>query len=83
MDVTLYNEMAGFSFPDAIIQAFFGFQPPLPGAPPRPGNTPLVDADVPRGLDGSLLGVRWGSQLIDIVSNASGLFVRPSARRYR
>lgn len=79
MDVTLYNCLGGSGFGDTVIQTLFGVRPVLvlPGQSPPPPEAALLDADVPRGFDGVLRGVRFGGTLWDVTSSASGLSIAP------
>lgn len=71
-EFTLYNELTGLDFVDAVVTALFGLQPAdapklVRGAPPvaAPGEA--------RGLDAWLLGVRWQGKLYDAKASAEGV----------
>lgn len=61
------NELCGGAFADAIIRAFFGFQLDFEG------SNALVAPGVPRGFNGSLVGLRWRGRLYNLSSDARGL----------
>jgi hypothetical protein len=78
MDVTLYNALVAHAFGDAIMEVAFGLVLPL--APPgeAPPASPLVDAGVPRGFEGTLWGVEWAGARWNVVSGAGGLELVPA-----
>jgi len=61
------NELCGGAFADVIVRAFFGFQPDFEG------RNALVAPDVPRGFNGTLVGLRWRGRLYNLSSSARGL----------
>ena len=79
MAVTLYNGLGGSGFADTVIQTLFGVRPllVLPGEQPPAPEAALLDADVPRGFNGFLRGVRFGGALWDVTSGAGGLSIAP------
>lgn len=80
MVFTLYNELVGISMADAIVTTLFGFAPPpLLGGSPA-GITPLVDAGIGRGFNGTLWNVQFAGSVGAIVSEATaGLSWVPQA----
>jgi hypothetical protein len=78
MDVTLYNELVAHAFGDAIMEVAFGFVLPLVVPGEEPPASPLVDAAVSRGFEGTLWGVEWAGKRWNVVSGASGLELVPA-----
>lgn len=61
-----FAEVSG-SFAEVVINTFFGFRPT------PDGKTGLWESEIPRGLDGCLLHVRWKNSLYTVASDGSGL----------
>ena len=84
-EVTLYNCLCAAAFADTVMQTLFGWAPPLvvPGAQPPLPEAALLSAKVPRGFTGTLLGVHFLGAVWDVVSDESGLALRPHAAEGR
>ena len=65
-------------FIDAIMEVAFGFVLPLVVPGEAPPASPLVDAAVSRGFEGTLGGVEWAGKRWNVVSGASGLELVPA-----
>jgi hypothetical protein len=61
------NELCGGAFADVMIRSFFGFQPDLAG------SSAFVDPQLPRALEGKLIGLRWKEKTYTVSSGAHGV----------
>lgn len=70
--------MVAHSIADSIMEVAFGLVLPLalPGMPPP--TSPLLQANVSRGFDGTLFGILWQGAVYNVVSNSSGLSLVPA-----
>ena len=80
-EVTLYNCLCAGAFADTIMQFLFGWAPPLviPGSPTPPPEAALRNPNVPRGITGSISGVRFLGKGWIVESGVNGLTMQPIA----
>jgi hypothetical protein len=79
-DVTLYNCLCAAAFADTVMQSFFGWTPPmvLPGEPAPAPDAALRFPHVPRGIAGSMTGVRFLGKEWTVQSDDNGLSILPA-----
>jgi hypothetical protein len=66
--------ISGVAFTDVVLNTFFGFSPSLDG------NSSVSDPQIPRPFQGTLTGLRYRGQLLQVTASGRGVQISENLR---